>query len=439
MEKCEIRWARIVERTPLRISIGILIGILGSMLWAIAPFAEEGQEEQEEPELYAQSAVLMDGKSGRVLWEKEGDVQRPMASTTKIMTCILALELGLDEEGRTVEASQLAASQPQVRLGMRAGQEFYTKDLLYSLMLESHNDAAVAVAEAAAGSVPAFAQKMNAKARSIGCTDTWFITPNGLDGKETGADGKEHIHSTTAEDLARIMRYCVDQSPKAEAFLKITRTQDHSFKDAEGKGSYSCHNHNQLLQMMDGALSGKTGFTGGAGYCYTGAVEDEGRVFVIALLGCGWPPHKTYKWSDARELFAYAREEYQYRDIYQEVELPPIEVRDGVPSEKALYWEDWAREGCHTRLMVRTPDNGLKVLAGSQDKVKIIKKAPDYLEAPVERGTEVGAIEYYLNDERIASFPLLVQDTVERFTFAWCADQVADAFFSSLTCVGAGS
>ena len=112
MEKCEIRWARIVERIPLRISIGILIGILGSMLWAMAPFAEEGQEEPEEPELYAQSAVLMDGKSGRVLWEKEGDVQRPMASTTKIMTCILALELGLDEEGRGLPVSGFPAPGP---------------------------------------------------------------------------------------------------------------------------------------------------------------------------------------------------------------------------------------------------------------------------------------------------------------------------------------
>lgn len=439
MERCKNVWALIVKRAPLRISIGFLTGVLGGMLWAIVPFAEE-KDGQEEPELYAQSAVLLDGKSGRVLWEKEGEVERPMASTTKIMTCILALELGLGEEGRTAEASQLAASQPQVHLGMRTGQTFYTKDLLYSLMLESHNDAAVAIAEEAAGSVPDFAKKMNEKARSIGCADTWFITPNGLDGKEQDETGQERIHSTTAQDLAKIMRYCVYGSPKAEEFIQITRTQDYAFQDAEGKGSYSCHNHNQLLQMMDGVLSGKTGFTGGAGYCYTAAVEDEGRVFVIALLGCGWPPHKSYKWSDAKELLAYAKAEYQYRDVYRDVELPPIAVKDGITAGPGLpdSWGDWVQEGSSTRLMVRTPDDGLKALVGSRDTIKIVKKAPDYLEAPVERGAEVGAVEYYLNDEKIASFPLLAQDTVQRFTFAWCADQVADAFFSALSGVRPG-
>lgn len=447
MERWKNVWGLIRRRAFLRMSIALLTGIMGGMLWTIVPFAEETDghveetEGQEAPKLYAQSAVLMDGKTGRVLWEKEGEVQRPMASTTKIMTCILALEMGLDEEGKRVEASQLAASQPQVHLGMRTGQGFYTKDLLYSLMLESHNDSAVAIAEAAAGSVPAFAERMNAKARSIGCTDTWFITPNGLDGKEQDETGQEKIHSTTAADLARIMRYCVYGSPKAEAFIQIARTQDYSFQDADGKGSYSCHNHNNLLQMMEGVLSGKTGFTGGAGYCYTAAVEDEGRIFVIALLGCGWPPHKTYKWSDAKALFSYAKAEYQYRDIYQEVELAPIKVKNGIPAEAGQSGgggDDGGEGQRSTRLMVRTPDNGLKALVGSQDKIKIVKKAPDYLEAPVERGAEVGAVEYYLNDEKIASFPLLAQDTVRRFTFAWCADQVADLFFSALSGIRQG-
>ena len=117
-------------------------------------------------ELYARSAVLMDGDSGRILFEKNGSDPRPMASTTKIMTCILALEAS--DPSRKITVSSQAASQPKVHLGMTEGQSFYLKDLLYSLMLESHNDAAVAIAEGIDGSVEAFAQRMNQKAEEIG-------------------------------------------------------------------------------------------------------------------------------------------------------------------------------------------------------------------------------------------------------------------------------
>ena len=138
------------------------------VIWALvfclgitsASFADHG-DNPEDVRLYAQSAVLMDGKSGRILWEQNGETVRPMASTTKIMTCILALEAGLGEADKITEVSAHAAAQPKVHLGMQAGQRFYTRDILYSLMLESHNDSAVAVAEAAAGSVEEFARQRN--------------------------------------------------------------------------------------------------------------------------------------------------------------------------------------------------------------------------------------------------------------------------------------
>ena len=226
-------------------------------------------------ELYARSAVLMDAESGRILFAKNGQEEMPMASTTKIMTCILALEEGNLSEAVTVSAE--AASQPEVKLGMRSGQQFYLEDLLYSLMLESHNDSAVAIAEHIAGSVQGFADLMNRKVEEIGCEATYFITPNGLD-----AQDENGIHHTTAEDLARIMKYCITDSPNREEFLGITRTETYTFSDCAGSGSYTCRNHNTFLKMMEGALTGKTGFTADAGYCYVGALQrTTGRLLYL--------------------------------------------------------------------------------------------------------------------------------------------------------------
>ena len=141
-------------------------------------------------DLYARSAVLMDAETGRILFGKNKDEQMPMASTTKIMTCILALENGnLSDKA---EVSSVASAQPKVKLGMTQGQTFYLKDLLYSLMLESHNDSAVAIAECIAGNVDKFADMMNKKASQLGCNSTYFITPNGLDGQDGRRVGEDN-------------------------------------------------------------------------------------------------------------------------------------------------------------------------------------------------------------------------------------------------------
>ena len=174
-------------------------------------------ETKQQLSLHSLSAVLMDADSGRILYGKDEHQVRPMASTTKIMTCILALEKGNPKD--LVTASANAVAQPKVHLGMHEGEAFYLGDLLYSLMLESHNDSAVAIAEHLAGSVPQFAGWMNEKAEEIGCTEAHFVTPNGLDGEDVGG-----VHSISAADLAKIMSYCVLRSPKAAEFLAITHT-----------------------------------------------------------------------------------------------------------------------------------------------------------------------------------------------------------------------
>lgn len=381
--------------------------------------------------LHAQSAVLMDGDTGRVLYEKNGDQFRPMASTTKIMTCILALEQGKGDEICTVSAQ--ASSQPKVHLGAPKDTQFYLKDLLYSLMLESHNDSAVMIAEQIGGSVEGFADMMNQKARDIGCMDTCFLTPNGLDAAVTEEDGTVRVHGTTAKDLAAIMRYCVMQSPEKEKFLEVTRTSNYSFSDLDGKRSYSCVNHNALLQMMEGALSGKTGFTGGAGYSYVGALESEGRTYILALLGCGWPPHKTYKWADARELFSYGKEKYHYDTIKEEEAKIPVLVENGISGD----WEEQADQGkwffddpaqILAQEQVPEEEREFQVLLTGQEKPERKLELPAQLTAPVNQGDLVGCVTYSLDGIVLKTFPLYADRSVEQKGMEHCLEQIRALF-----------
>lgn len=361
--------------------------------------------------LYARSAVLMDADSGRVLYEKNGYEHMPNASTTKIMTCILTLEQGnLDDE---VKVSSYAASMPKVRLGMAVDDTFRLRDLLYSLMLESHNDSAVAIAEHIAGSVENFAEKMNQKAKELGCKDTYFITPNGLDGQnETG------VHGTTAEDLAKIMSYCI----KNETFLEITRTASYQFTNLKGTKSYSCNNHNAFLQMMEGALSGKTGFTGNAGYCYVGALRQEERTFVVALLACGWPNNKSYKWADTKALMNYGLEQYQKMDVYEYGKtFSPVKVLDAEPENGRLYQE--------VTVPLEIEEKELPVLKRVDEEIKTIYDVPKTVEAPVQEGQKVGSVRYYLGERQIAEIPVCVGRNVKKQQTSWYRDYLLKLFF----------
>ena len=387
-----------------------LVAVLAAVLFLEAMPYETSQAKETNLDLYARGAVLLDADSGRVLYGKEEDVALPMASTTKIMTCILALELGeLEDE---VEISAYAASQPQVHLGVTKGDSFYLKDLLYSLMLESHNDSAVAIAEHIGGSVEGFAKLMNDKADEIGCEDTHFITPNGLDATEM-IDGKEKRHSTTARDLAMIMRYCIMISPEKDSFLEITRTANYSFANRQGSRSYSCTNHNAFLNMMDGALSGKTGFTGGAGYCYVGALRRDERTFIVALLACGWPNHKTYKWVDTRKLMEYGLENYTYQNIYKEVDLKPVKILEGIPeidgydpyAEVQTEIEMQEKEGEKTG---EKEEKELNFLLSAEDEVRIDISYAGEMSAPVKAGTAVGKVVYNLNWEPVKEYELVL-------------------------------
>lgn len=343
-----------------------------------AAAAETGQQEEKDKlSLNARAAVLMDADSGRILYGKNETMVFPMASTTKIMTLIVALEH--NEPDQIVMASAGASAMPEVRLGVHEGERYRMEDLYYAMMLESFNDAAMMIAEGTVGSVENFAELMNEKAISLGCTQTYFITPNGLD-----AADEKGVHSSTAEDMAKIMRYAIDN----EDFLKITQTADYSFTDCDRKRSFEVHNKNVLLTMMDGVLSGKTGYTADAGYCYVCAVKKDDRTFIAALLGSGWPPHKGYKWSDVQTLLDYGDKNYRYQTI---------DISKGVPDRQVH-----VMKGEHDFAAVRAKQTNYRFLLSSEDKVHVESVLPGQLEAPVEAGQSVGSIRIFVNGDLTA-------------------------------------
>ena len=354
---------------------------------------------QEEPEnLYARSAVLMDADTGRILYEKNGEEVLPMASTTKIMTLLVTLE-NADLEG-TVTVSSYAASMPDVQLNIREGERYRLKDLCYSMMLESHNDAAAAIAEHVGGSVEGFASMMNQKARDLGCYHTYFITPNGLD-----AEDEHGVHSTTAEDLARIMRFCMQN----DAFLSITRELSWNFTDLDGTRSFTVNNKNAFLNMMEGALTGKTGFTNDAGYCYVGALEREGKRLIVALLACGWPGNRTWKWSDTQTLMNYGLDTYHHETVGEEmIRMEPAAVQDG------------RKESVELRADIGT----VQMLLKEDDLFRIETDRPSELQAPVEAGEIVGTVAYYLNNEIVDIFPVYAAETVQKIDYWWCLNRI---------------
>lgn len=371
-------------------------------------------------DLYALSAVLMDADSGRILYEKEGEMPRPNASTTKVLTCILALENGDGDD--YVQVSANAASQPQVKLGLQKGEQYYLEDLLYSLLLQSHNDSAVAIAEHIGGSVERFSDMMNAKAREIGCMDTHFITPNGLD-----AEDSDGTHHTTASDLALIMRYAI----KNKVFLKIAQTKEYSFSDLSKKQTFFVHNTNALFSMTDGVLAGKTGFTGDAGYCYVCAIQKDDRIFIIALLAAGWPGHKTYKWHDTLKLLDYGKNNFYYRSFWQEPDLSYIPVKDGIP-ENTSHTDNLLPDGSiyiGGQVKATEEEKQQKILLKNDDRLQYQVRLKDELQAPVRKGEQIGRVVYMLNGQKIASFPILAVQNVDRITFLYCAELVFRNFF----------
>lgn len=398
---------------------------------------------KEPSQLYAQAACLMDVESGRILFEKNGEKVLPMASTTKIMTLIILLEnANLDD---IVTVSSYAARQPDVQLNINTGEQYYLKDLIYSLMLESHNDSAVALAEHL-GSVSLgksitkettseeskkyveeFAKQMNQKALDLKCENTYFITPNGLDATTTENNVKK-THSTTAEELCKIASYAI----KNEQFIEIINTRSHSFSEVSKKRSFTVNNKDRFLDIYDGAIGVKTGFTSQAGYCFVGAVKKGNKTFVSAVLGSGWPPNKNYKWSDTTKLMNYGMDNYEYYSFNEmgidENKLLPIPVEGG----KTQQMDETAKIHYEIVENIDSSDPNQDQLKGmlmkNSDKVEVICEIPTKLEAPVQKGTTIGKVSYLVEGIEWRVDSVVTTETIEKIDFQWCLEQVLSLF-----------
>jgi D-alanyl-D-alanine carboxypeptidase (penicillin-binding protein 5/6) len=237
------------------------------------------------PRVTARAALLMDARTGEVSWAKNPDLELPPASTTKVMTAVLALESG--QLHHAVTASRNACSAAPRKLHLRPGQRLILEDLVYAIMLNSANDASEVIAEKLAGSVPAFGERMTARARELGATRTRFVNPHGLPAKG---------HSSTVRDLATIFRHALG----VPRFREILGTKSLVIGAEAPRRTITLQSHNQLLERYRAPVIGKTGYTIAAKKCFVGAARVDGREIIVALLG------STDMWGDAQRLLDFA-------------------------------------------------------------------------------------------------------------------------------------
>ncbi len=331
------------------------------------------------PVVNATASIVMDMKSGRVLYEKNAYTRKAMASTTKIMTAILALEKGNLEDDVTV--SKRAAMIGGSRVNLVQGEVFKLKDLLYGLMLNSGNDAAIAIAEHIGGTVEDFVDLMNRKAQDLELADTSFRSPHGLD-----ADG----HYTTAYDLARLSAYAL----KNPLFSKIVSTKSITLP------RLGLYNTNDMLWYYPGADGVKTGFTGKAGRCLVTSVTRNDWRIISVVLGC---PTNSIRAQSSSSILDYAFDNYKPYSLLNSDELfTKIPVKKGIREDVSI-----------------KPVENIDIPLTNQEveEVQKIVTLPDIIRAPVSGNIEVGTVKYVLNDKVIAQSPLKTVESIRRKNF----------------------
>ncbi len=329
------------------------------------------------PKVQARAAVLIDAETGQTLYARHAHKQLPPASLTKIMTAILVLEAcDLDD---TVRASKRAVNTQPSSMNLRVGEQVKVRDMLYALMLRSANDAAVALAEHVAGSVEAFAQQMNQKARELGAKHTHFVNPHGLHHPK---------HLSTAYDLALITRYAMQN----ETFRAIVKTPHYIVERSINQDDLWMVNKAKFLKEYPYAEGVKTGYTNPAGFCFAGAATRDGRRQITVVLN-----------SPQREADTIALMEHGFND-WERIELTPDEAVGSVRVEGGV------AEQASVRLA--TP---LVWLARKSERTRYewaVQAQP--LSAPVQEGDPAGWLVVYRDGKPYKKAQVVIAQAVAR-------------------------
>jgi D-alanyl-D-alanine carboxypeptidase (penicillin-binding protein 5/6) len=344
----------------------------------------------------APSAILVDIDSGEILWDKNADKHRSIASTTKMMTAILAIENGHLNDTVSIGKNVLEAGK-EGGIRLSTGEQIKLKDLLYALMLNSANDSAVAIAEHISGSVKNFAKNMNNKAKSIGALNTNFETPHGLD-----KDGQY----STARDLSIIARYCL----KNKVFADIVSTEVKTIKRSGVSKIKKVRNRNELLFSYEGAKGVKTGHTNKAGYCLVSLAKRNNISLLGVVLGA-----KTQKavFDQSATLLDDGFNLYEKRQI----------LKKGV-----VYKTISSKYGQNIQLTV---DKDVAVQMRKASRIKIFVWSDNSVDLPVKAGTKYGRLAVMKDGKIIAQTNLVSQKTVKsppygKILMYYCS-QVADS------------
>ncbi|GBG54987.1 serine-type D-Ala-D-Ala carboxypeptidase [Sporomusaceae bacterium FL31] len=333
-------------------------------------------------ELTAKSAIVMDARTGKVLYARDAESKRYPASTTKMMTLIVALEHGnLDE---MVTTSQNASSTEGSSLWLAPGEQLKLMDMLYGIMLISGNDATVAVAEHISGSVEKFAKLMTEKAHTIGAANTNFTNSSGL---------PDPNHITTAHDLAKIAAY----GYKNPIFSQIVSTQKKIIPWPGKDHDRELYNENKMLWLFDGGNGVKTGYTDAAGRCLVSAAKRNDIQLVAVVLD------SDHMWDDSIALLDYGFQQLQPMTLFNKGDiLKTVKVTDGKSDAVKLI----------------TSDNMIvPISSDDKEQFRTIIDAPAKIEAPVVAGQKLGVARILYKDTEIGIVDLIATETVERKTF----------------------
>lgn len=326
--------------------------------------------------LSAKSSIVLEASTGRVVYEMDADTRRPMASTTKIMTALCAIEYG--DLSREICVAPEAVGIEGSSVYLEAGDRLTLESLIWALMLESANDAATAIAIGVSGSVEAFAELMNRKAAELGLTNTHFTNPHGL------SDGD---HYTTARELAVLSAYAM----KNETFRRIVSADTHTVEI--GDTVRHLRNHNKLLRLYDGAVGVKTGFTKVSGRCLVSAAERDGVTLVAVTLDA------PDDWEDHTAML-----DLGFSSLTR---LTLIEAEESAMIMPCIGGEK-------TEFIIKNRDGLSLILPRGEYSITRRVILPHYFYAPVTEGDIVGRIEFYDGTTLLGEVPLYAFESVPR-------------------------